>query len=231
MQTAAEKANQLDPLSGEAHIALAVSRARVGQWAQAEQNFRRGLEIDPNSSMSHAYFAMYQLLPLGRIDGALRELQIADKADPLSPQIQGLLAYVLISARRYDEAAEHCRKSSNDNGCLGRVSLGQGKLDIAIQHLRSSAASLDRAFLGHVLGRTGHREEAETLAIALRPHAYQEALVFAGLGDKDRTFEALNRAAVLGPIRMGRQLTFPEFDLIRGDPRVKGLRKSAGLPE
>jgi hypothetical protein len=56
-------------------------------------------------------------------------------------------------------------------------------------------------------------------------------LTFAGLGDKDQTFEALDRMTSLGPFRIGRVLTFPEFALLRGDPRVKALRKKVGLPE
>jgi len=60
---------------------------------------------------------------------------------------------------------------------------------------------------------------------------FQQALIFAGLGDKDRTLEALDRMTVPGPIRIGRALAFPEFALLRGDPRVKALRKKVGLPE
>jgi hypothetical protein len=56
-------------------------------------------------------------------------------------------------------------------------------------------------------------------------------LIYAGLGDKDRTIEALERMLELGPVRVGRTLAFPELSLVRGDPRIKALRKKAGLPE
>jgi hypothetical protein len=56
-------------------------------------------------------------------------------------------------------------------------------------------------------------------------------LIFAGLGDKDRTLEALDRMTVFGPVRIGRTLTHPEMALLRGDPRVKAIRKKVGLPE
>ena len=59
----------------------------------------------------------------------------------------------------------------------------------------------------------------------------RQALIFAGLGDKKRTFEALDRMTALGPVRIGRDLYFPELDLIRGDPRVKAIRQKVGLPE
>jgi hypothetical protein len=51
------------------------------------------------------------------------------------------------------------------------------------------------------------------------------------MGDKDRTLDALHRAAARGPFRIGWALTWPELALLRGDPRVKELRKTVGLPE
>ncbi len=60
---------------------------------------------------------------------------------------------------------------------------------------------------------------------------FNRALICAGLGDKDRTLEALERLAGAGPVRLGRDLTYPEFALLRGDPRIKVLRKKVGLPE
>jgi tetratricopeptide (TPR) repeat protein len=181
--------------------------------------------------MAYVYFASYLFMPLDRLEEALHQLQIAEKTDPLSPQVHGLMTYVLLSLRRYDEAAGHCQKASNTPGCMGRVRLAQGRIDEAIQFFSASTAGLDRAYLGNALGRAGRREEAEKLALTWEKNPYQQALIFAGLGDKDRTFEALNRLAALGPVRVGRSLTYPEMDLVRGDPRLKPLRKKAGLPE
>jgi TolB-like protein len=231
MRAAAEKAVQLDPLSGEAHSALGASSARDGLWEQSAKSFRRAIEIDPNNSMSYVYFASYLFMPLDRLDEALHQLQIAEKTDPLSSQVHGLMTYVLLSLRRYDEAAGHCQKASNTSGCMGRVRLAQGRIDEAIQFFSASNAGLDRAYLGNALGRAGRREEAEKMALIWEKNPYQQALVYAGLGDKDRTFEALNRLAALGPVRVGRSLTYPEMALVRGDPRLKALRKKVGLPE
>jgi TolB-like protein len=231
MRAAAEQAIRLDPLSSEALIALAVTRARDGQWDPSEKSFRRAMELDPNGAMPHIYFAMYYLLPLGRIEDSLHQLQLAEKSDPLSQQVHGLLAYILVSAGRYDESAAHCEKAVNRAGCLGRTRMDQGRFDEAIQLLGASQRSPDRAYLGYVLGRIGRRAEAEKMAEEEAVHPLQQALIFAGLDDKERTFEALNNMAVLGPVRIGRALTFPEFALLRGDPRLKALRKKVGLPE
>jgi len=58
-----------------------------------------------------------------------------------------------------------------------------------------------------------------------------QAEIFVALGDKDRAFEALERAIPWGPVRIGRDLNYPAFAALRGDPRVKALRKKLGLPE
>ena len=69
------------------------------------------------------------------------------------------------------------------------------------------------------------------VASEIAPNPFNQALVFAGLGDRNRTLDALERMAMLGPVRIGRALTFPEFAFVRGDPRIEALRKNVGLPE
>jgi TolB-like protein/Flp pilus assembly protein TadD len=241
MRAAADRAIQLDPLLAEAHRALGLAYARDGRWEQSEKSFRRALEIDPSSSMSRGNFAMSLLLPLGRIEEALHELRVAEKTDSLSPLVQFELAYVLISAGRYDEAAGHCEKLPEGNEfdeCLGRARLGQGRFGGAIQILAAaydrgvSEGSQVRGELGYAYARASRRQDAEKLAASTSSlNPFNRALIFAGLGDKDRTLEALDRATTGGSYRIGRALTFPEFALLRGDPRLKALRKKVGLPE
>ncbi len=43
--------------------------------------------------------------------------------------------------------------------------------------------------------------------------------------------DALERIVGMGPVRIGFTLNAPEFAFVRGDPRVKALRKKVGLPE
>ena len=225
MRAAAEKAIQLDPLLAEAHDALGMEYARDGQWAQSESSFRRAIELDPSNSQTYDDFSIWLLWPLGRIGEAVHQMRLAEKADPLSSVVQEHLANVLISAGKYDEAAAHCGAIAE---CLGRARLGQGRIDEAIQILSTLK---NPRYLGYAYGRAGRREEAEKLAAAVAPNAFSQALIYAGLGDKDRTLEALDRVAGLGAVRIGRALNSPEFALLRGDPRVKTLRKKVGLPE
>src|SRR5262249_1588651 len=121
----------------------------------------------------------------------------------------------------------HCQKAFGATELLGRARLGQGRIDEAIQILSTRP---DLKYLGYAYGRAGRREEAEQLA-AVAPGAWPQARTYAGLGDKDRPLEALDRMSGLGAVRIGRALNSPEFALLRGDPRVKALRKRVGLPE
>jgi TolB-like protein/Flp pilus assembly protein TadD len=225
MRSAAEKAIQLDPLLAEAHDALGMANARDGQWALAEQSFRRSIEMDPNNSLTYDDYSSWLLLPLGRIDEAVQQMRLAVKADPLSTLAQQRLASHLMAAGKFEEAAAHCAASAE---CMARVRLGQGRIEEAIQLLSTVKNS---RYLGYAYGRAGRREEAEKLAAAAAPNAYYQALIYAGLSDKDRTLDALDHVTQLGGARIGRALIFPEFTLLRGDPRVKALRKKVGLPD
>jgi TolB-like protein/Flp pilus assembly protein TadD len=228
MRTAAEKAIALDPLLSEAHQALGMIYARDGLWAQSEKSFRRAIQLEPGNSLAYSDLTLTILLPLGRIEEGVHEMRTAEKTDPLSPSVQNTLSWALLSAGRYEEAASHCQKAAETTRCLGRARLAQGRIDEAIQILNTGSGL---QYLGYAYGRAGRREEAEKFAADAAPNAFTQALTFAGLGDKDRTLEALDRLASLGALRVGRALNSPEFALLRGDPRVKALRKKVGLPQ
>jgi lipopolysaccharide biosynthesis regulator YciM len=121
---------------------------------------------------------------------------------------------------------------------LGRVRLAQGRTNEAIQILETAfnkgvtAGSEVWGTLGYAYARAGRREDAEKLAASTPSiNPFNRALVFAGLGDKECALEAVDRMSVVGPVRIGSLLSLPELALLRGDPRVKALRKKVGLPE
>lgn len=227
MRTAAERAVQLDSLLPEAHDAMGIVYARLGLWDKWAQSFEFAIELDPKAPLARLDFAMNLLVPLGWIGNALQQMRIAEESDPMSPDVQDAYAYILITAGQFDQAEAHCGRSVDPVECLGRVRIGQGRMDEAIQFL---AAAPNPRYLGYAYGRAGRRQEAEKLA-AISPGALLQVLVYAGLGDKDRALEALGRMAELGPVRVGRTLTFPELALLRGDPRVRDLRNRVGLPD
>jgi len=241
MRAAAEKAIQLDPLLAEAHDALGMVYARDGQWERGEESFRRAIELDPNRSMSRQHYTMELLLPLGRMEEALVQLRTAQKVDPLSPDVQYFLYYVLTALGRFDEAATHCNNLPQGfwakPSCQADADMRHGKIKDAIARLEAQLRqadqfdSTDRGFLGCAYVKAGRRIDAEKLASSDSTEPFGVARICACLGDKDRTFDALDRAATRGPFRIGRTLTWPEMSLLRGDPRVQILRKKVGLPQ
>jgi len=237
MRAAAEKAIQLDPLLAEAHAALALADARDGLWDRAEQRFRHAIDLDPNRSRTFIDFAMWVLFVVGRNDEAFQQLSAARTADPLSSEVHRYMAWVLLSFGRYDEAGVECVKMSADDAfkaqCIGRVRLGQGHAAEAAEIFASdpdlSRNPQARGLLGYAYARSNRRAEAERMALG-STYPNEQALIYAGFGDKDRTLDALERMTVTGAQRIGRYLTFPELAFLRGDPRVELLRRRVGLP-
>ncbi|HJZ97552.1 MAG TPA: tetratricopeptide repeat protein [Candidatus Solibacter sp.] len=240
MRAAAEKAIELDPLSAESYDALGAAYAREAQWDQAEKSFRRAMDLQPGRLESHGRFGMYYLLPLGRVDEAIRQLQIAEKSEPI---YMWFLGDALADVGRNEEAAVVCNKLPPDyplnNQCIPGLMVRQGKAAEVIQTygaLPNNSPGI-RSVLGCAYARTGRRDEAERIAATFHfpggglPYA---AVLFACLGDKDRTFEALDHVAQLGPIRIGWFLLRVDREhpgLLKGDPRLPALRRKVGLPE
>jgi tetratricopeptide (TPR) repeat protein len=181
---------------------------------------------------------MYLLLPVGRIEEALEQLRIGERADPLSYEIHFDAAYVLLAAGRYKEAARHCGKlpanAHDKSWCLDELLLKGGRIDEAIRTLemafRNEPRFRIRSDLAYAYALAGRREDAEKLVASILD-PFEHARVYAALRDTERTLEALDNAAVAGPFRMGRALAFPEYAFLRGDPRLKALRKKVGLPD
>jgi TolB-like protein len=238
MREAAGKAIELDPMLAEAHAALGSIYARDAQWQMSEKSFRRALELDPNDASLRSEFANTFLMPLGRIEESVAEVRLAERSDPLSPDIQRILAHGLFMAGRFDEAIKHCAKPCLDallirGSATEAIPILEARLrgDLSVPGSARYVPPLggEPAALGVFYARVGRRDDAERIAKSRGP--LDQAEIFGALGDKDRAFEALERAIPLGPVRIGRDLNYPGFAPLRGDPRLKALRKRVGLPE
>jgi tetratricopeptide (TPR) repeat protein len=235
---AAEKAIRLDANLPDAHDAIGMMQARLGQWEPAERSFRRAIALAPREPLWRNHFATFLLLPLGRIDQAIGELRTSEELDPHSHQTHYALSLALRAARRFDDAEFHCHRAAEDHqqlsGCWAQTLLRQGKTDEAIRILEEEwngkFLMLGAEYLGVAYAHTGRPADARRIA-GMVPRPTGKALIFAELGDKERTFECLDQVVPMGPTRLGRELVSPEYDFLRSDPRVKVLRKKVGLPE
>ena len=110
-RAAALKALEIDDSLAEAHISLASAKFEYDwEWAAAEKEFLRGLELNPGYATGHQWYAEY-LRAVGRQEEGLAEMKRALELDPLSLIINTSLGWQYVYARQYEKAIEQCRKT------------------------------------------------------------------------------------------------------------------------
>jgi tetratricopeptide (TPR) repeat protein len=108
---AALKALQLDEGIAEAHTALAVVELILDwNWSGAERQFKRAIELNPNSAPAHVYYEHY-LVAMGRFDESAEEVRRSVELDPFSDFSRDFGAWALYFGRRYDSSLEQSQKS------------------------------------------------------------------------------------------------------------------------
>ena len=108
---AALKALQLDEDLAEAHTSLAdVELILDWNWSGAEREFKRAIELNPNYSPAHVWYAHY-LVAMGRFDESIAEARRALELDPFSQFTMDFAEWAFYLARHFDLSAEQSRKS------------------------------------------------------------------------------------------------------------------------
>jgi TolB-like protein/tetratricopeptide (TPR) repeat protein len=242
-KAAAKKALELDDTLAEAHTTLALAIWYYDfDFSQANREFRRAIELNPNYATAHQQYGNNTLSALGRFDDAIAEGKQAVELDPLSLVINSDLGVDYFFARRYDEAIAQLHKTLEmDPGYyFAHVMLGQtlemkSAPDAAIaEYQKARALNDDPSVLGmlaRTYGLSGNKTEAEKILNQLRElstqryvAAYSFALVYLGLGDKEEALRWLEQSyqdragSDVGWIRVD-----PLVDPLRGDPRFEAL--------
>jgi TolB-like protein/Tfp pilus assembly protein PilF len=245
MQQAAEKALELDELQAEGHAAMGMVYARRHDWENAQNSFRRALELDPSLTQSYTNFWTTTLLPLEKLDEAGRLLEVAVRTDPLSSAVHDHLGFMKLVAGRFDEAIDHfARASALDSNLpfldqhVGRALTFAGRLSEALSwwDTKTNASGKilkdlpgQQTWMAFAYVMAGRRAEVERWS-EVHDEPYRLAIIHAALGNRDRTFEELDKAAAIVPHRVVPLLAYPEMRSVRGDPRLAALRKKLRLP-
>jgi tetratricopeptide (TPR) repeat protein len=236
LRPAAVKALQLDPLLGEAHAAMGWVHAREFEWESARKSFQRAIELAPGLSQIYTQYSFSTLRVVGNRDEAERLLQTALRNDPLSLDVLRELGHVQFEQGRYDDAVRTFQRvRAADPEFLplpthfARALMWAGRLSEALALLEGRGPGVQQ-FLAQAYVLAGRRADAEALAAANRGYPFREAIIYAALGDKDRSFEALERMRVSEPQRLPILLVQPEMQRLRADPRFAALRKKLKLP-
>lgn len=246
-EAAAVKALEIDDTLAEAHTSLAMFKAISGQDDYSEKEFKRAIELNPSYSTAHHWYSLF-LAGRGRFDEGVREIKRAQELDPLSLIINTDVAWVFYFARQYDRVIEHCRRTLeiDPNFVQAHFNLGlayeqKGMYDEAIEELQK-AVILSKTSPGNLgeLGRTyavsGNRGEAMKILAQLKElsklrhvHPQSIAVVYIGLGEKDRAFEWLEKAYEERDGWVTSLNVDPRVDSLRADPRFADLLRRVGL--
>jgi TolB-like protein/DNA-binding winged helix-turn-helix (wHTH) protein/Tfp pilus assembly protein PilF len=249
-RAAATKAIALDELSAEPHASLAFVEMHYDwNWAAAEREFRRAIELNSSYATAHHWYAYY-LMAMGRQEESLTEIRRAEQLDPLSLIIQRDVGDMLYYARRYDEAIAQCRKTLERdphfvlaNFLLFMIYAQERmvpEMDEAYAATTRDAASAGLPLSGRagsdaIVGRTtlARKELQDLLKLQGQGKDLAHAIagVYAGLGDRN---EALHWLDVSYKGRNGAMIllkTDPAFDPLRDDPRFAELLRKMNLPQ
>jgi len=246
-QAAAEKALQLDETLPEAHQAQGTLRFNYWEWAAAEREYKRAIELNPSFSRAHAVYSNY-LSSMGQHEQAIAGARRARELDPLSTAVNYRIGAVLFNARRYDEAIEQLKKTLelDPNYTLTHLWFGyayaaKGQYAQAIAEYKEVVrlgedSTSTKIYLGYSLAMSGKRNEA--LAILNEMQTTKEyvspaelAVLYAGLGDKEQAFAALERAYAAHDFQLQYLKVEPSYDSLRSDRRFADLVRRVGLPE
>ncbi len=243
----AVRALALDPDSAAAHTALAyVHHYFDWDWPAAEQEYRRGLQINPSYAQAHQWLAAMHA-ERGRTDAALQEMRSAERLDPHAPIIPAAIGWIQYLARDFDPAIAQLRRTveRDPDFVPARLWLGQAleasgrPADAVEQYLavrrvvgeaRTGLGELARGLA--LAGQTARaRAELKTL-LRLAETGYVEAdliaRVYDALGDRAQTLAWLERGLAERATKMTLLAVDPQYDRLRGDPAFVALLARVG---
>jgi eukaryotic-like serine/threonine-protein kinase len=218
--------------------------------SKALEEFQHALELDPNDAEVHGLYG-WCLADLKRPDEGIAQTRDDMRLDPLSPEANHLLGQTDYYARRYDDAVNQERSVVDlfpghgivplAEDVIGWSYVAQGHLDQAVEIFKKASQS-DPSFaepvasLGMAYGLKGDSAKAHEMLANLDAIAKQHwvtpyfyAMVYVGLGDKDRAFAALDRAYQGRSWYMSVIGVDSKLDPIRSDPRFDKLLAEVGL--
>ena len=246
---AATKAVALDPTSAEAYSALGFATVcKDFDWAVADGQHRRAIEINPNYATAHHWYA-FHLLMEGRFDEALAEMLRARELDPLSPSIIQAVAWCYYHMRRFDDsiAAYKSMLEAAPDFAYGLTTYSwtlrhAGNHDEAIRVAErglelSSGGQFFVALLGAAYAAAGRREDARAALNRLAQmseHSYVSpyltALIHVQLGEREETLRLLREAFEVKDSWLVWLGVEPQLDPLRGEPEFEELLRLTRNP-
>ena len=213
-------------------------------WAGAEHEFQRAIELKPNYATAHQWYAEL-LAANGRFDESLAQVRAARELDPLSLAAYSNVGRLLYLARHYDEAIKELQSTTElyPQAAYPRIYLGltyeQKQMQPqAIEEFQKAGSLLQVKYSvghAHIDALAGRRAEALDILQHLEgPQGRGEdpfllAGVWAALGDREKAYALLEQAYQERSFLICFIKIFPWMDPLRQDARFVSLLRRMGL--
>jgi tetratricopeptide (TPR) repeat protein len=204
---------EIDRDLAEAHASLGLMKEDFEwDWAGSEKKYRRAIELNSNYATSHHWYAWF-LCEMKRNDEAIKEGRLAQKLDPLSPIINNMVAFTLLTAGNYGSAVEQWNRTleleptfPESHFLLSKAYWTKGLYPEAISEAQKAASYSGRtpryvAGIGYALAAAGKRAEAHNILDELARSSKTSnvspsyiAGIYSTLGERDQAFEWLEKA-------------------------------------
>jgi TolB-like protein/Flp pilus assembly protein TadD len=250
-EEAAQREIAIDDSCAEAHTALGLVYSRKDwNWAGAEQEFRRAIELNNGYATGHHQYAMF-LAQVNRLEEALSEVRKARELDPLSLIISTAVGRILHFNRRYDEAIAQFERTidlaptfpgtyfdlSITYSALERHQEAKGALD-KLNRLSGGARLRDTSSAAILHARMGETEKAAEkvrqamdLAGTQKMPLFVQAILELALGNFDEAFRYVEQAYEERDTGLAYIQCEPFFEPLRQNPRYPELIRKMGFPE
>jgi TolB-like protein/Tfp pilus assembly protein PilF len=237
------RAIEIDNTRAETHALLAQFHKTVEyNWHEVEREMALALRLDPASPLVRLRYALSWLMPQGRMEEAVAEIEYALQLDPLSLALRLFRVVMLVLSYQHERTLEAARQLLELDPAaywaylaIGSIYRDQGLFDKAVAaHRRAAEVSGDSpamlGWLGHTLALSGNTSEARALLQRLYRKAAEGyvpptslAWIHLGLEEMDAAFEWLNRAVDECDQLLMAIKTFRFLNPIRADPRFAAL--------
>jgi TolB-like protein/DNA-binding winged helix-turn-helix (wHTH) protein/Tfp pilus assembly protein PilF len=246
-EAAARRAIELDPQNGQAYSTLGLTQGVFEwNWADAEENLKRGTALSPSNSNAVFEYANY-LVAVNRPEEAVRQMRRALELDPQSFMMNRLFGSILYLARHYDEALTHLQQAAEmEPGkptqilfWRSRIYEKKGMRDKAVDSDILSLGTYDAARtkkLRSIYERDGWSAYWEARMKRMLAHEndfcapYDIAVNYVRLGKPDLAFPRIRAAIDQKCWEVSWLMADPMMDSIRNDPRYNDLLRSMNLP-
>jgi TolB-like protein/DNA-binding winged helix-turn-helix (wHTH) protein/Tfp pilus assembly protein PilF len=246
---AARRAVALNDNLSEAHVAMAVVAQDCDwNWATAETEYRRAIQLNPNYATAHHWYGEYLAL-MGRFDESRAEMERARQLDPLSLIIAADNGVTLYYARQYDAAIQQFRAVIDLDPLFPRTAplpfayLRTGRNADAVAWTQEWRQRGDigpwywatTAYVDAHIGKMDEARAALNHLIRMRDRQQIDPLYLAvaclGLSENDQAIAWLQKAEAAHSVSLTAVKVEPVYDPLRGDPRFQGLLRQMNFPQ